>query len=134
MDKIEVQEVMQRYAAGIDELDFTAYRKCFAEELTVHGMRESPVNGVNAWVEFVKQALTPYRATQHMLGPPMVTIEGDIAHVRTDLQAKHFYREPKGRCMTLWGTYSTEMKKTSAGWKISRHELRTVARQTEMLA
>ncbi len=134
-DRIALQDVILRYAAGIDDRDFELYRTCFMPDVSVYGMRETPVHGVEPWVEFVHQALAPYRTTQHMLGPQLATIDGDKAMTRTDLQALHCFREYPDRTFIFWGTYRSDMVRTDAGWKIQRHELiRRFTRTADRLA
>ncbi len=129
-DRIAVQDVMLRYAAGVDERDMELYRSCFADEVEVVGFGDSTVNGADAWVEYVEKALAAYGPTQHMLAPQLATIDGDIAEARTDVQALHYLKEPQGKTLTLWATYKSRMQRSDSGWKIIRHEL--VSRGTKV--
>ena len=122
-DRLAAQDVMIRYAACIDDGDFDGYRECFAPDLELHGFGPETIRGVDAWLDFVHKALEPYRGTQHMLGPPLVDLRGDQAELRTDLQAQHFLREPRGEIFTLWGTYRSSLVRLNGAWKIRRHEL-----------
>jgi ketosteroid isomerase-like protein len=122
-DRIALQDVLLKYAAGVDERDFELYRTCFTDDVEVVGMAKQPVHGVEAWLEFVVSALDRYTSTQHMLGPQLATIDGDTAHCRTDLQAMHVLKDPKGQIFTLWATYLSDMTRTDDVWRIHRHEL-----------
>jgi len=82
---------------------------------------------VDTWMAFVEKALAPYRATQHMLGVPKIEIDGDNAHMRTDLQASHFPSDPAEKTMILWATYETDLVRTNDGWRMQRHNLVTRA-------
>ena len=131
--RLAAQDVIVRYAACIDDRDFKAYRGCFTEDVELHGFGREPIRGIDAWIAFVERAIAPYAATQHMLGPPRIELAGpeaEQAELRTELQAQHFYREPRGRIFTLWGTYRTIVVRADAGWKIQRHELQTSAVRT----
>ena len=122
--RLEAADVMIQYAACIDDRDFDGYRACFAPDVELIGFGADPIRGVDAWVEFVHKALEPYTATQHMLGPPQVQLRGEErADLRTDLQAQHFLREPRGQIFSLWGTYRTSLARTEGRWAIVRHEL-----------
>lgn len=70
-DRIALQDVMLRYAAGVDERDFALYAGCFAEEVEVVGFGPQPFRGREEWVAYVRMALEQYGATQHMLGPQL---------------------------------------------------------------
>ena len=122
-DRIALQDVLLRYAAGVDERDFAMYESCFAENVEVLGFGPEPFHGRTAWVAHVKVALERFGPTQHMLGPQLATVDGDHAHCRTDVQAMHYLKEPQGQILTLWATYESDMIRTTEGWKIVRHRL-----------
>lgn len=122
-DRIACQDVMLRYAAGVDNRDFDMYRSCFADDVVVTGFGEETVNGCDAWVEYVKDALERFGPTQHMLGPQLATIDGDNATCRTDVQAHHYMKDAETTTLTLWATYEQEMQRINGDWKIKRHHL-----------
>lgn len=122
-DRIALQDVMLRYAAGVDERDFELYASCFAADVEVLGFGPETFRGRDAWVAYVRQALEQYGPTQHMLGPQLATVHGDTAECRTDVQALHYLKDPEGKILTLWATYRTDMHRTPDGWKIVRHTL-----------
>ena len=129
-DRIALQDVLLKYAAGVDERDFDLYRSCFADDVEVLGFGEETVHGADNWLEFVKAALEQYGATQHMLGPQLATVSGNSATTRTDVQALHYLKERKGATLTLWATYKSNMRRIDGEWKIIRHEL--VSRGTKI--
>jgi ketosteroid isomerase-like protein len=114
---------MCKYAKGVDERDLALYRSVFADDVVVEGFTPEPVRGAAAWAEYVDKALSQFGATQHMLGPQLATVEGDIAHCRTDVQALHYLKDKPDTTLTLWATYETVMKRVSGEWKIARHKL-----------
>jgi 3-phenylpropionate/cinnamic acid dioxygenase small subunit len=122
-DRVALQDVMLRYAAGVDERDFDMYRSCFADDVEVLGFGPETVHGGDAWLAYVKNALERFGPTQHMLGPQLATVDGDKAHCRTDVQALHYLKEPEGQTLTLWATYETDMERINGEWKIKRHRL-----------
>jgi uncharacterized protein (TIGR02246 family) len=122
-DRIALQDVMLRYAAGVDERDFELYASVFAEDVEILGFGPEPVQGRRAWVEYVQEALQAYTSTQHLLSPVFARIDGDLATCRTDVQALHCLKEPEGEIFILWATYASEMRRTDGGWKIQRHRL-----------
>lgn len=128
-DRQALQDVMLRYAAGVDERDFDLYRSCFADDVEIVGFAGETISGADTWLEYVRSALEQYGATQHMLGPQLAVIDGDTAETRNDVQALHQLKSPEGGLFTLWATYKTRMQMTNGEWKIVRHEL--AARATE---
>lgn len=129
-DRIALQDVMLRYAAGVDDRDLDLYQSCFADDVEVVGFGDETVRGATAWREYVEAALSKYGPTQHMLGPMLATVDGDNAHCRSDVQAHHYLLEPVGATLTLWATYRTDMQRQGGAWKIVRHEL--IARGTKV--
>jgi ketosteroid isomerase-like protein len=131
-DRIACQDVMLRYAAGVDNRDFDMYRSCFADDVEVLGFGAETVNGGDAWTDYVKTALEAFGPTQHMLGPQLATIEGDSAQCRTDVQAHHYMKDAESTTLTLWATYETNMQRIDGEWKITQHKL--VSRGTRVFA
>lgn len=126
-DHLAIQAVIVNYAAGIDEQAWDAYRECFVPDVEMLGFSAEPMHGVETWVAFVEGVITRYRATQHLLGVPQITIAGDTATIRTPLQALHFPKEAGGEIFSLWGTYYTEVARTPDGWRMTQHRLDTSA-------
>ena len=129
-DRIAIQDVMQRYAAGVDERDMDLYRSCFADDVEVVGFSDGTISGADAWTDYVIGALERFGPTQHMLSPVYAEVNGDEAKARTDVQAMHYMKEPQGQTLTLWATYNSNMQRIDGEWKIVRHEL--VSRGTKI--
>ena len=81
--------------------------------------------GLDRGIEFVEEALDGTRASQHLLGNPVINFDGERAVVRTDLQATEYYRDTKKAKTTVWGFYETHMVKDK-NWKITRHILTSI--------
>lgn len=122
-DRLAISDVMARYARYVDDRDFERFRSLFDENLEAEGFGPETLVGPDAWIEFVRTALSAFNRTQHMLGPVLAEVEGDRAHAQTDLQAIHVHQPPKPGRFTVWGTYRTEMARCEDGWKIVRHRL-----------
>jgi ketosteroid isomerase-like protein len=121
--RFAIQDVMTRYAAGVDDRDMDQYRACFADDVEIVGFGEQPIIGADNWVKDVSGKLEAFGATQHMLGPQLVTVNGDSASTRTDVQAMHYLKEKPDSMLTLWATYLTDYSYIAGEWKITRHEL-----------
>jgi 3-phenylpropionate/cinnamic acid dioxygenase small subunit len=122
-DRIALQDLMLNYAAGIDERDFERYKGCFAQDVEVSNFGTETYRGLDAWLEYVWEALEKYSSTQHLLGPQLATVEGDRANTRSDVQALHFTKEDTPKKFILWATYNTDMARIDGQWKIVRHDL-----------
>ena len=132
-DRFEITEVMSTYALALDTKDFSLLRSLFAVDVEVMMIFDSDspdggeikLTGVEAWVEFVKEALDGTRASQHLLGNPVINFNGEKALVRTDLQATEYYKDTKKAKTIVWGVYETHMVKDK-NWKITRHILTSI--------
>ena len=122
-DRIALQDLMLRYAAGIDDRDLALYRSCFCDDVEVVNFGTQTYHGVDAWLDYVWQALAKYSATQHLLGPQLASVEGDYADARSDVQALHYLKNNESERLILWGTYKSRMRRVDGEWKIVRHEL-----------
>ena len=122
-DRVAIQDVLLRYAAGADDRDLAMYRSCFADDVEIIGFSGGTVTGADIWVETVQKKLAAFAETQHHMTPVLARIDGDRATARTDVQALHYLEDKPGSTMTLWATYLTDLVRTPDGWKITRHEL-----------
>ena len=133
MDRFEIIETMNKYAIGIDTKDYSLFRSIFLDDVKVKVIfdpnwreeGEVSFNSKEDWVAYVKESIDQYRATQHMLGNPMINFDGEIAVVRTDLQATHYYIDNPEVKTVLWGFYETHMVKDQ-NWKIMKHVLTSI--------
>ena len=121
--RLAVQEVLVRYAAAVDERDLAAYRACFADDVEIIGFGAETVRGADIWVQEVEQKLQAFGATQHLLGPPLITIDDKTASSRIDVQATHYLKDSQEKVLTLWATYLTNYAWIDGAWKITRHQL-----------
>ena len=133
-DRLDIIDVMSSYAKGIDKKDFDFYEKIFSEDVEVNIIYDPnfrsggqvTLNGKEEWVSYVKEAVSKYQSSQHMLGNPLISFEDGIAKVRTDIQATHYYKEGTDKKSTLWGNYVTHMKKIDGSWKVVKHTLTSI--------
>ena len=133
-DRLDIIDVMSSYAKGIDTKDFDFYEKIFSEDVEVNIIYDPNfrsgdqviLNGKEEWISYVKEAVSKYKSSQHMLGNPLISFEDGIDKVRTDIQATHYYKEGAEKKSTLWGHYVTHMKKIDGSWKIIQHTLTSI--------
>ena len=93
-DRLDIIDVMSSYAKGIDTKDFDFYEKIFSEDVEVNIIYDPnfrsgdqvTLNGKEEWISYVKEAVSKYKSSQHMLGNPLISFEDGIAKVRTDIQ------------------------------------------------
>ena len=129
-DRLAVQDAIVRYAACIDDRDYDTFRGCFTPDARFVGFDREEIEGPDAWTAFVEKTISAFSATQHLVGTPKVLLRGDEASLRAELQALHWFHEPKGRLFTLWGVYRSELRRDDGVWRFCRHSLDTHATST----
>lgn len=122
-DRIAMMDVMIRYGTSVDAREMERYRSCFTDDVTVVGYSPEPMEGADAYLAYVIDALKRFAGTQHLMGNQVVELNGDSASVRTEVQATHFLMDDPDTVMTLWATYVCDMVRQGGDWKIRRHEL-----------
>ena len=83
-DKFAIADVMSNYALALDTKDYPLLRSLFAVDVEVvmtfdsnsPGGGEIKLTGIEAWTEFVEEALDGKRASQHLLGNPAISFNG----------------------------------------------------------
>ena len=132
-ERLTIADIMSSYALALDTKDYPLLRSLFAIDVEVMMIFDSnspdsgeiKLTGIDAWIEFVEQALDGTRASQHLLGNPVIKFNGERAIVRTDLQATEYYKDTKKPKTTVWGVYETHMVKDK-NWKIIKHTLTSI--------
>ena len=124
LDKMEIIDVENRYARGVDTRDSELHGSCFAEELEVDmsgmGMGEPLKMSGKAWAEQAVSLIGMFQATQHMITNHMITIEGDQATCVAYVKAQHYNPES---IWTVVGYYTNTLERTAEGWKITKLKL-----------
>ena len=129
-DRFKIIDVMNKYAIGIDTKDYKLFRSIFSDDVEVNILytpnygTDNTVNikGADNWVNYVDREISKFRNTQHMLGNPMISYNGEVAIVRTDLRAIHYYADRPDVSTTFWGYYETYMV-NQGEWKVIKHTL-----------
>jgi hypothetical protein len=130
-DRLAIQDVMTRYANGVDTRDKDLYASAFVEDLRISGgFGTGPeVQGREAWVAWVWRQLERFGPTQHLMGNYVVELRGDQATMRTYVQATHIMADDPKTTLTLWATYHDELVRDGDIWRITDHRLEPHARQ-----
>ena len=132
-DRFAIADVMSSYALALDTKDYPLLKSLFAVDVEVMMIFDSnspdggeiKLTGIEAWIEFVEKALDGTRASQHLLGNPAISFNGEKAIVRTNLQATEYYKDANKPKTTLWGFYETHMVRDK-DWKITKHTITSI--------
>lgn len=121
-DRIEIQDLLVRYARAIDAKDYDLLDTCFTADARVDYTTSGGIKGsypeVRAWLE---RALAQFDAMLHFVGNSVVEIEADVAQARTAVYNPMGKAGPEGRMefFTVVADYVDHLVRTPEGWRIA---------------
>jgi 3-phenylpropionate/cinnamic acid dioxygenase small subunit len=121
-DRIEIQDLLVRYATALDTKDWALLDTCFTADgwvdYTSSGGIAGPYSKARRWLE---KALAAFPVTVHMVGNVSVTITGDAARSTAFVLNPMRYRNPDGSLhpFTVGAYYHDVLVRTVEGWKIA---------------
>jgi len=129
-DRMDVQDLVDRYLAGLDEARFDDAwaRSIFTED----GRFEVPMGGhrgAAGMAGFTAAMMRKWRRTHHLAAGHLVELDGDRARVRGNLIATHLHPgrqaspgEPAGpdELFQVGDRFEGEAVRTDAGWRFER--------------
>ena len=120
-DRIEIDDLLTRYATGVDRKEWDLWESCFTADAkidyTAFGGIAGGVKEVRAWLE---KTMAGFPMSQHLVVNREVAIDGDTATARSG-----FYNpmavpngEAPAKLFFCGGWYHDKMVRTSDGWRI----------------
>ena len=121
-DKLAIQELIARYPLVVDGGDWDGLDAlCTPDariDFTAFG---GPVDELPGIKKFLADSLSIFGRTQHMMGLPLITLDGDRASARTSCNNPMVLPNPDGTTSVwligLW--YDDEFVRTPDGWRFS---------------
>ncbi len=124
-DRLELQELVSRLAAALDEHRFDDLGALFLEDATVR-TPGGEARGPAALVAQAARNHENYDRLQHLVAGVVVDLDGDRAAVRANLVGV-FGRSPENLpARVLGGLYRLEAVRTEDGWRFASLEVRPV--------
>jgi 3-phenylpropionate/cinnamic acid dioxygenase small subunit len=119
-DKLEIHELLARYARGVDTKDWELWKSVFTPDAVVdYSSAGAPVGTPDELASWLEQGLKVVPMTQHLISNIEVDLDGDRAKVRA-----MFYNPMQLRGMAdmsfCGGYYHHELVRTGEGWKSER--------------
>jgi 3-phenylpropionate/cinnamic acid dioxygenase small subunit len=116
-DRIEIAELLARYARGVDTKDWALWRTVFTDDAYIDYRSAGGIDGSREEVgEWLEKALAPVPMTQHFVGNIECDIDGDAARVRA-----MFYNPmqfPDYQDLSVCGGYYYHrLVRTDGGWR-----------------
>jgi len=121
-DRIEIQDLLVRYATALDTKDWVLLDTCFTKDARVDytssGGIAGPYSKARKWLE---KALSAFPVTVHMIGNVSVAIDGDAARSTAFVLNPMRYRNADGSLhpFTVGAYYHDVLVRSADGWKIA---------------
>jgi 3-phenylpropionate/cinnamic acid dioxygenase small subunit len=121
-DRIEIDDLLTRYATAVDTRDWDLYQSVFTADAVIDYTSSGGIRGELAEVtKWLSDALSIFSMSQHMVTNRDIRLAGDTATSRS-----YFYN-PMGRTerdgtlalMFVGGYYRDQLRRTAAGWRIT---------------
>jgi len=121
-DRIEIGDLLTRYARAIDTKDWNLLDTCFTPDAHLDYTSAGGIAGrypeVRKWLE---AALAPFPMTVHFISNSTVNLDGDSADGRTYVLNPMGFQNPDGsmHLFTVGAYYNDKLTRTGDGWRIS---------------
>jgi hypothetical protein len=121
-DREQVLDLMVRYGRACDTKDWDLLASCFVPDAVIrYRSFGEEIRGVRALEEYLRGALDPLDATQHLFTNFAYELDGDLGRFRCSLQAQHVRTAcAGGPLFTVGGTYEIDVARNADGWRIRR--------------
>lgn len=119
-DRIEITDVLYRYASTIDTFDLDGLRGTLTDDLWAGYGNADPVIGGDAVAAWISQAIEPVIWQHHLLSVYHVEIDGDEAKALVYHTSHQLFEDEPDSAKVLVGRYNNELRREPDGWKISR--------------
>lgn len=116
-DRAAIELAMTTYAEALDERDWAALDRVFAEEVDALTGAPQAVHGRGEFVAMIRSFLDTCGPTQHLLGPTRVDFDGDTAKSITPFRAFHCDQLFATRTYEALGRYHVRWTRTAQGWR-----------------
>lgn len=117
-DRAEIEDVVRRYARGIDRRDFDLVRACYHPDATdEHGGFSGTVDEYLAWVE---RLTAKYSMTMHLISGVVVDLADDVAAAESTGVAIHRSEDPAPQLNLAIGfRYLDRFERRDGAWRIA---------------
>jgi hypothetical protein len=110
-DRQDINELLVRYATGIDRRDWALFRTVFTEDCELDYGEIGAWKGIEAVAEFVEKAHAAAGPTMHRMSNAVVAVDGDRAEARTYVDALILFGD-NGSGVNAIGYYDDDIVRT----------------------
>lgn len=119
-DRDAIVDVLVRYATGIDRKDWPLFRTCFTDDVVADYGTFGRWSDIDTLTDWMIAAHVEMSQTVHSMSNFVVDVTGDTATACSYVHAVLVRGDDSGRWMEAVGHYDDELRRTEAGWRISR--------------
>ena len=119
-DRIEITDVLYRYASTIDKFDLEGLRSVLHDDLFAQYGNADPVIGGDAVADWIGEMIAPVIWQHHLLSVYHVEVDGDEAKALVYHTSHQLFEDEPETAKVLVGRYHNELRREPDGWKISR--------------
>jgi SnoaL-like domain len=121
-DRLEIDDLLTRYATAIDGRDWELLDTVFTADAHLDyrgaGGIEGPYPEVRAWLA---EVLPMFDVTQHLVLNRVVAVDGDTARARSAFSNPNRINvDGASQLFTVGGYYHDQLVRTPDGWRLSR--------------
>jgi 3-phenylpropionate/cinnamic acid dioxygenase small subunit len=121
-ERLEIDDLLTRYATAVDTKDWDLYDTCFTEDAFIDYTSAGGIKGGLVEVrDWLAKTLPIFCMTQHVVCNRVIQIDGDVATARSVFYNPMAF--PDGDTQKLFfegGYYNDELVKTAEGWRIKQ--------------
>src|SRR5215208_753129 len=119
-DRMDITDVLYRYASTIDRFDHEGLRSVLADDLLAQYGNAAPVSGGDAVAAWIGEATANVVWQHHLLSVYHVEVEGDSARALVYHTSHQVFEDEPDTAKLLVGRYHNELRREPDGWRISR--------------
>jgi ketosteroid isomerase-like protein len=119
-DRTDISDALYRYSAAVDSFDTDGVRSVLADDIWAQYGNGDPVVGGDALANWIAEATATIIWQHHLLNVYHVDVDGDQASALSYLTSYQVFKENPDAAIILVARYHDELRRTPAGWKISR--------------
>ncbi len=132
LHRAAIQDVLLRYARGVDRRDLDVVAPCFTPDAAYEGALACGT--ITDALERLRDSIAHYESTLHFIGNQLIEINGDTAKSETYAIAYHRLTDGgEGRLFTVAVRYLDELVHLGGQWRICRRVVRTEWQRTDAL-
>jgi len=121
-DRIEIEDLLTRYATAVDAKDWDLYATCFTPDAFIDYTAAGGIKGQLPEVkQWLAQVMPLFPMSQHIVTNCTVVLDGDTARCRSYLFNPMGLREGDDGLMLFFdgGYYHDKLVRTEGGWLIA---------------